>query len=77
MANIKLPEKPGGTDVIVLNPVYKNLSRFKLSGWPRERKLNLKLSLFHLRTFARKFPNIDFFLKTLPLKDDELVMSEM
>ena len=30
-----------------------------------------------LRTFARKFFNIDFFLKILPLKDDELVMSEM
>ena len=25
----------------------------------------------------RKFSNIDFFLKILPLKDDELVMSEM
>jgi len=32
---------------------------------------------FFLRTFARKFSNIDFFLKILPLKDDELVMSEM
>ena len=30
-----------------------------------------------LRTFARKFSNIDFFLQILPLKDDELVMSEM
>ena len=30
---------------------------------------------FELRTFARKFSNIDFFLKILPLKDDELVMS--
>ena len=30
-----------------------------------------------LRTFARKFSNIDFFLEILPLKDDELVMSEM
>ena len=30
-----------------------------------------------LRTFVRKFSNIDFFLKILPLKDDELVMSEM
>ena len=33
--------------------------------------------LGYLRTFARKFSNIDFFLKILPLKDDELVMSEM
>ena len=31
----------------------------------------------YLRTFARKFSNIDFCLKILPLKDDELVMSEM
>ena len=30
-----------------------------------------------LRTFARKCSNIDFFLKILPLKDDDLVMSEM
>ena len=32
---------------------------------------------FGLRTFAQKFSNIDFFLKILPLKDDDLVMSEM
>ena len=32
---------------------------------------------FTLRTFARNFCNIDFFLKILPLKDDELAMSEM
>ena len=30
-----------------------------------------------LRTFARNFSNIDFFLKFLPLKGDELAMSEM
>ena len=30
-----------------------------------------------LRTFARNFSNIDFFLTILPLKDDELAMSEM
>ena len=30
-----------------------------------------------LRMFARNFSNIDFFLKILPLKDDELAMSEM
>ena len=29
-----------------------------------------------LKTFARKFSNIDFFLNILPLRDDELVMSE-
>ena len=30
-----------------------------------------------LRTFVRKFSNIDFFLKILSLKDDGLVMPEM
>ena len=30
-----------------------------------------------LRMFARKFSNIDFFLRFLPLKVDELLMSEM
>ena len=30
-----------------------------------------------LRTFARNFSNIDFFLKILPLKEHELAMSEM
>ena len=31
----------------------------------------------YLRTFARKFSNIDFFLQILPLKVDELVISEI
>ena len=41
---------------------------------------NNKLRLTDLRvsrTFARKFSNIDFYLKISPLKDDELVMPEM
>ena len=42
---------------------------------PPEIKLSSSYSL--LRTFARKYSNIDFFLKILPWKDDELVMSEM
>ena len=37
----------------------------------------IKFERSQLRTFARKFSNIDFFLKILPLKNDELVMSEM
>ena len=37
----------------------------------------LSFKILHLRTFARNFSNIDFFLKILPLKDDELAMSEM
>ena len=35
------------------------------------------LAIRFLTTFARKFSNIDFFLKISPWKDDELVMSEM
>ena len=31
----------------------------------------------YLRALARKCFNIDFFMKIVPLKDDELVMSEM
>ena len=34
------------------------------------------LLLFMLRTFARELSNIDFLLRILTLKDDELVMSE-
>ena len=38
----------------------------------------LKRGCIHvLRTFAQKFSNIDFFVRLLPLKVDELVVSEM
>ena len=40
-------------------------------------ELSIHKNVNELRTFARKFSNIDFFLRILPLKDDELVMSEM
>ena len=40
-------------------------------------KVDCFSSLSRLRTFARKFSNIDFCLKFLPLKDDKLAMSEM
>ena len=48
-------------------------------GEQRTRSILLELFLlfFPLRTFARKFSNIDFFLRLLPLKVDQLVMSEM
>ena len=39
-AKIKIPERTR------LNRVQRNLSKLKLSGWPRERKMNLKLSIF-------------------------------
>ena len=48
---------------------------FNLS-WSVLPESNANDNLKTLRTFARNFPNIDFFLKMLPLKDDELVMSE-
>ena len=48
MAKIKLPEKPCGM-LLFWNPVNKSLSRLKLSSWPHERKLNLKLAIFHLK----------------------------
>ena len=40
-------------------------------------KISVQVAKSFLRTFARNFSNIDFFLKILPSKDDELVMSEM
>ena len=48
---------------------------FNLS-WSVLPESNANDNLKTLRTFARNFLNIDFFLKMLPLKDDELVMSE-
>ena len=45
-------------------------------SWSVLPESNANDNLKTLRTFARNFPNIDFFLKMLPLKDDELVMSE-
>ena len=50
MAKIKLPKKPQRGNI--LNKDKKILSRSKLSSWPREIKLNLKISIFQLkRTF--------------------------
>ena len=40
-------------------------------------RMRVQILLIALRTLARKFSNIYFFLKLLPLKDDELVISEM
>ena len=59
--NLGLASHPGGS--------RNNPSCFKLP--------TLGVWAAALRTFARKFSNIDFFLKILPLKDDELEMSEM
>ena len=39
--------------------------------------VNERVQHTSLRKFARKFSDIDFFLKISPLKDGELVMSEM
>ena len=43
----------------------------------RSKDAQKQLAQTSLRTFARSFSSIDFFLKLLPLKDDELAMSEM
>ena len=66
----------GGTDVSVR--ALHLLSNYKV----KDARLWIKLPLAKrkpllLRTFARNFSNIDFFLKILPWKDDELTMSEM
>ena len=53
----------------VLHSMAPNYLRHLISVLPPSR--------YNLRTFARKFSNIDFFLRILPLKVDELVMSEM
>ena len=37
----------------------------------------MKKRVGHLRTCVQNFSNIDFCLKILPLRDDELVMPEM
>ena len=54
---------------------------FKLSLLPKVKRILLYLlqandeihwhSVFDLRTFARNVSNMDFFLKILPLKDDD------
>ena len=57
--------------------IFFHAKRFQISD-ARVKRVNQKSLLDDsLRTFARKFSNFDFFLKTLPLKDDDLVMSEM
>ena len=59
-----------------MNAIYEEISKV----FQRESKFAQNLSKRvedHLRMFARNFSNIDFFLKLLPLKDDELAMSEM
>ena len=53
------------------NRVVSMGKRFKLRGGSYQEESHA------LRTFAQKFSNIDFVLKILPLKYNELVMSEM
>ena len=54
-------------------------SNLHTSAPPDAAKNSCSLTNFYylLRTFARKFGNIDLFLKILPLKDDELNVPEM
>ena len=48
-------------------------------GLPETAGVHFLLRPHHyiLKDVRAKFSNIDFFLKILPLKDDELAMSEM
>ena len=64
---------------ILVNIVVNALAGYQLARNMNEDMLESVslINAFSLRTFARNFSNIDFFLKILPLKDDELVMSEM
>ena len=45
--------------------------------WWRHKDDPNVLNVLFLKDVRAKFSNIDFFLKILPLKDDELAMSEM
>ena len=55
---------------------YKNRKSFRMYSVQKESFVKDGLWKI-LRTFVRKFSNFDFFLRLLPLKVDELVMSEM
>ena len=61
----------------MLNPSEIQLDKNMLSQPHNFTTHHLKKEGTRLRTFARNFSNIDFCLKILPLKDDELAMSEM
>ena len=56
----------------------EQIRRLSLSLFKHTKQPNLYYFIISfLRTFARNFSNIDFFLKISPLKDHELAMSEM
>ena len=63
MAKIKLPKNLLSMVIFWI----KILSRFKLSSWPRERKLNLKLSIFQLKRTFRVSCKLLTFLRSLTL----------
>ena len=69
---------PLAIEIFHENYAYQVIGKEKIFYWLRgkiKKKKNPERSA--LRTFARNFSNIDFFLKILLLKDDELAMSEM
>ena len=61
----------------LLEPYWRLLALGRFLYKPRCARFLLPRPRANWRTFARNFSNIEFFLKILPLKDDELVMSEM
>ena len=70
-------------DGIELHRVCDNQGRSQLTRLICIKKVlhciggKLKINPCELKDVRAKFFNIDFFLKILPLKDDELAMSEM
>ena len=79
MSSLHLPELTFASQLLLEPPVIpttkQNNTDKKLDF--STAKVFVQCDNFNLRTFARNFSNIDFFLKILPLKDDELAMSEM
>ena len=60
---IKLSYQKASSHDNILNAVKKNLSSFKLSSWPRNRKLSLKLSIFQLKQTLLNFLSREIILR--------------
>ena len=68
MAQIKLSNKPHGISMFWIQ-LKKDVLILKLSSWPREKKINLKLSIFQFKkTFhvSWKPNNVRFIFRVIP-----------
>ena len=63
--------------IALVKPIHVHLFNFLVILVSDEDYNQDKILKCILRTFTRNFSNIDFFLKILPLKDDELAMPEI